>query len=145
MSVRPDRPGESAWHTVAQVDASALGNDAGWRPAAGRIVVSTPGLLPREFFAGQRVEITGALALPAGPEAEGLIDYRAYLRRKGIYYQLKAQTTNDWKRVEAGSAARPLSDRFLDWSKEALARGMPEQDEISAAANGRSRSETGAC
>ena len=129
FSARAEHPGANDWHTLAQVQVSALCKDSQWRPVAGRIVVSTPGLLPGEFFAGQHVEISGVLTPPAGPLAEGLIDYRTYLRRNGIYYQLKAQSSNDWQRVAPGATVRPLNDRFLAWSKAALACGLPEEDE----------------
>ena len=43
------------------------------------------------------MEITGVIARPPPPLAEGLFDYRDYLQTRGIYYQLKTGSTNDWQ------------------------------------------------
>ena len=85
-------------------------------------------MLPGEFFAGQAVEVTGVLAPPPVPVAEGLFDYRAYLRRQGVYYQLTASSANDWRLLDARTTP-PLGDRFLRWARATLARGLPEEDE----------------
>jgi competence protein ComEC len=98
-----------------------------WQPALGSVLVLTPGVLPGDFFAGQEVEITGVLGPPPGPEAEGLFNYAAYLRRKSIYFQLKATSTNDWVLLSP-KVPRPLSDRFLAWAQATLARGLPAED-----------------
>jgi ComEC/Rec2-related protein len=114
---------------LAQVDVTEiLRQSAHWRPAYGRVLVLTPGIPPKEWFTGQEVEITGVLALPPGPLAEGLFDYRTYLRRQFIYYQFKCESTNDW-RVLSPRRLQPLSDRFLAWGQRTLARGLPAQDE----------------
>ena len=99
-----------------------------WTPAAGRILVTTPGVLPPEFFSGNEVEIAGVLAPPPRATAEGLFDYALYLRRQGIYYQLKAEGTNDWRRV-SGDSHPPFSDCFLNWAQGTLARGLPVEDQ----------------
>lgn len=114
---------------LAQVEVvQILRQSAEWRSTYGRVLVLTPGTPPKEWFTGQEVEITGVLALPPGPLAEGLFDYRTYLSRQGIYYQLKCESTNDW-RVLSSMRERPLSDRFLAWGQRTLARGLPTQDE----------------
>jgi ComEC/Rec2-related protein len=66
---------------------------------------------------------------PKGPAAEGLFDYRAYLRWQGVYYELRAQTTNDWQLLpELGAPATPpLADRFLTWAQATLERGLPDR------------------
>ncbi len=79
--------------TIAQVRVTGLRRDDNWQPAAGEIVVTTPGMLPGNFFAGQPVEINGVIARPPPPLAEGLFDYRDYLQTRGIYYQLKTGST----------------------------------------------------
>ena len=117
------------WHTLAQVRVTGLRKGSRWQPATGQIAVSTPGVLSGEFRAGQTVEIEGVLAPPPGPAAEGLFDYRAYLRRHEIYYQLKTQSSNDWRRVASTPAALPLNDRFVNWARTALARGLPFEDQ----------------
>jgi competence protein ComEC len=129
LLTRHERASLPEGHTLAQVRVNSLRQGATWQPAAGRIMVSTAGVLGPEFHAGQAVEITGVLNLPPLPVAEGLFDYRGYLRRQGIHYHLKAQTSNDWRLFSAGANALPLKDRFLAWAKASLARGLPQQDE----------------
>ena len=100
-----------------------------WQPASGEIIVTTPGTLPANFFAGQLVEASGVIARPPLPLAEGLFDYRDYLQTRGIYYQLTTSSTNDWRLLEPALTKPPLTDRFLDWSKKTLALGLPVEDE----------------
>src|SRR5260221_8616802 len=124
---------EAVSHTVADLEVAALQLNteaAGWQPASGRITISTPGILGPMFFRGQRVEVAGELRLPREALAEGLFDYRTYLRRLGVYYQLKAASTNSWTLSETGlRATPPLGDRFVTWGKATLARGLPAEDE----------------
>ncbi len=123
------RDGRESWRTLAQVQLHALRKDTGWQPVSGRIEVSTAGVLPGAFFAGQTVEITGILAPPPGSLAPGLFDYRAWLRRQEIYCLLKAESSNDWRLVAPVAVTPPLSDRFRTWARAALARGLPGEDE----------------
>ena len=99
-----------------------------WQPASGNLLVLTPGMLPPEFFAGQEVEIYGVLSAPPGPVAEGLFDYAAYLRRQSVFFQLKTEGTGDWTLLSENRTP-PVSDRFLAWAHEALARGLPTEDQ----------------
>src|SRR5438128_6700749 len=92
-----ERGGEVSWRTTAelQVDSVRLpAGEAGWQPAFGRLTISTPGKLPPGFFGGQQIEVAGRIALPKAAIADGLFDYRDYLRRQGIYYQLQTASTN---------------------------------------------------
>jgi competence protein ComEC len=116
-------------HSLVRADVSELFRDEKWRPACGEIIVATPSALPANFFAGQRVEISGVIAKPPLPLAEGLFDYRDYLQTRGIYYELKTSSTNDWQLRDLVMAAPPLTDRFLNWSKHTLAYGLPAEDE----------------
>jgi ComEC/Rec2-related protein len=123
---------EEAWRTLAHLDVAAVRLHGGnWQPAAGRIVISTPGVVAREFFGGQRVELEGVFSAPRAAIAEGLFDYRQFLSRQGIYYQLQVASTNDWRLASDADAhaAQPLADRFADWARAALARGLPVEDE----------------
>jgi len=124
-----ERRQKESVRTIAfvSVDAVSYGNQTNV-PAAGDVAISTTGILPDSFYAGQRVEINGVIDRPVGPPAEGLFDYRKYLGRLGIYYQAQASSTNDW-RVLAPGSARPLADRFTDWAQSALALGLPNIDE----------------
>ena len=119
---------KESWRTVAQVDLRAIQlNRQPWQPAIGRVAVTTPGMLTN-FFANQRVEITGVLHLPKLAAAEGTFDYRAYLKQLGIYYQLDAASEQDWQ-IISFPAQHPLADRFRSWARQALALGLPVEDE----------------
>jgi competence protein ComEC len=98
-----------------------------WQSAHGRIVASTTGQLTN-FFAGQVVEVEGVAAPPKPATAEGLFDYRAYLARLGIYYHLNVSSEKDWRLIWSPEH-RPIADRFRDWARQALAMGLPIEDE----------------
>ncbi|HVM48899.1 MAG TPA: ComEC/Rec2 family competence protein [Candidatus Acidoferrum sp.] len=120
---------QESWRTLARVDVTALRRQRqDWQRAAGRLAVSTRGLLSTNIFAGQTVEITGVAALPKIAVAEGLFDYRAYLREQGTYYHLEAASEADWQ-VVASPRGPPVSDRFRAWARRALAIGLPAEDE----------------
>ncbi len=55
-----------------------------WQPEVGRVAVTTQGILPVSLFIGQEVEITGVAGPPRLATAEGMFDYRAYLKQQGI-------------------------------------------------------------
>ena len=124
-----ERDGQQTERSVAQVQVTALRRDANWRPAAGSIIVTTPGALAGDFFAGQPVDVTGVISQPASPLAEGLFDYRDYLQTRGIFYQLKTSSTNGWQLGAAPLIKPPLTDRFLNWSQRTLTLGLPEEDQ----------------
>ena len=124
-----ERDGEQTQHSLAQVRIDELRRGDNWQPALGEIIVTTPSALPDNFFAGQRVEISGVLARPPPPLAEGLFDDRDFLQTRGIYYQLKTESTNDWQLRTPVLPKPPLTDRFLNWSKRTLALGLPAEDE----------------
>ena len=116
-------------HSLAKVRVTEIRRGENWRPASGSIIVSTPSPLPENYFAGQTVEISGVIARPPPPLAEGLFDYRNYLETRGIYYQLKTESTNDWRLRPPILSKPPLTDRFLGWSKRTLALGLPAEDQ----------------
>ncbi len=78
------RDGDETAHSVAQVRVSEIQSDENWQPAAGEIVVSTPGLPAANLFAGQSVEISGVIGRPPPPAAGGVFDERVYLQTRGI-------------------------------------------------------------
>jgi competence protein ComEC len=120
---------QESWRTLARVDVTALRiNRKSWQPAFGRIAVTTRGLLSTNIFAGQTVEVTGVAALPRIAAAEGTFDYRAYLREQGVYYSLQAASESDWQ-IVGSPRAPPLPDRFRTWARQALALGLPVEDE----------------
>lgn len=120
---------ETTWRTLAQVRVEALktGN-SDWEPAFGVVAASTRLVLPGLWQAGQRVEIHGVLTEPPVPIAEGLFDYRTYLQRQGIHYQLRASSSNDWVMLPPVPGPS-LTTTFTAWAKKNLARGIPVQDE----------------
>jgi competence protein ComEC len=126
ITVRDD---QQTGHMLAQVQVTALYHNGSWQPAIGKIITTTPGTLASNFFAGQPVEISGVIARPPPPLANGLFDYRYYLETRGIFYELKTDSTNDWKLLEPHFSKPPLTDRFLNWSKRTLAFGLPVEDE----------------
>jgi len=124
-----ERDEQESWRTLARIEVTALrANGKPWQPATGRIAVTTRGALSTNFFVGQAVEITGVAGLPKIAFAEGTFDYRAYLREQGIYYQLQAASESDWQ-ILSSPRTPPLADRFRAWAREALARGLPAEDE----------------
>ncbi len=123
-----ERDGKEFARTLVPLDVTALATNDNWQPALGRVMISTKGALPAEFYAGRAVEISGVLAPPPGPIANGLFDYRTHLARQGIYYQLKSEFPRDWRTVDSRTNA-PFADRFLGWAQHTLARGLPAQDE----------------
>lgn len=123
-----ERDGEEIWRSVVRVRVTEMSRNKNFLPALGEVVVTTPGVLGSNFFTGQSVEISGVLAEPPAPLAEGLFDFKNYLAARGIFYQLKTDSTNDWKISEPILASPPLTDRFLNWSQHTLARGLPNED-----------------
>lgn len=123
-----ERQGREFARTLVPLQVTALATNNQWQPAAGLVMVSTKGQLPPDYFTGREIEINGVIAPPPTPIAPGLFDYRTYLARQGIYYQLKVDTTNDWHAIDANTNT-PFADRFLSWAQRTLARGLPEQDE----------------
>ena len=124
-----ERNGEKVWHSLVTIHVREIRRAENFLPAAGDLLVTTPGILESNFFCGQPVEISGILARPARPVAEGLFDYPAYLATHGIFYHLATSSTADWQIIGNPAARLPVSDRFLAWSQTTLARGLPAQDE----------------
>ncbi len=123
---------EEVWRSIARLDVDAIRPPNGpWRPVTGRITISTPGLVPTNFFGGRRVEIEGVLRPPRSAVAEGVFDYAAFLARQGIHYQLLVDAIGDWKlaATDDASAQPPVADRFGNWAKSALALGLPVEDQ----------------
>lgn len=102
-----------------------------WRPAVGEVIVSTPGILGGEYFAGRTVEVTGIMSTPRGSVAEGLFDYSTFLRHAGVHYQLGVLSLRDWEIISPrkGNISPPVADRFFAWAKNILGLGLPVEDE----------------
>ena len=123
------RDDQEKWRSVARVHVSELRRGDAFEPATGEVLITTPDVLDPEFFRGQPVEVAGVVAPPPAPLAEGLFDYREYLAARGMYFQVRTESTNDWKLLEPHGVTPPLTDRFLNWSRATLALGLPAEDE----------------
>ena len=116
--------------STAVLETTGLRDPSGeWRPATGLLLASVRGGVDERFFQGERVELTGVLGLPDGPETPGAFDYQGYLCRCGIHRRLQSGGTSDWA-LEPGQprGQPPVSDRFLSWGRHTLARGFSERD-----------------
>lgn len=120
-----------ATNSHAVLDAHEVEHPDGRRIAvAGAVLVSTPGQPDVAFFAGRRIAVSGILRRPSTPLAPGLFNYRAYLADRGIHRELRAPASSDWRLLEPEDGARPpWADRFQDWARATLARGLPEEDD----------------
>jgi ComEC/Rec2-related protein len=122
------RDDEESYRTLAMVSVEALATGGRWQPAHGQVLVLTPGGLSPDFFSGQRVEIAGIVSPPRTAVAPGLFDYQAHLRRQGVYFQLRAAASYAWAVVPPGLLTPPLADRFTQWAKGVLKRGLPDDE-----------------
>ncbi len=124
-----ERKGQLVGRTMVRLGVSALRRDHGeWQPATGDLVVSASGVLRPEYFRTQRVEVTGVLQVPPGPAAEGLFDYRTFLRRQGVWFTLRSEGEADWHLAADAVGVAPTSERFLPWAQAMLARGLPDDE-----------------
>ncbi len=114
--------------TLVPVEVHACQRSNTWLPSIGTLMVTTPGVLPRSFFRGQRVHITGVLNRPPGPDADGLFDYRAYLLHQGIWFTLRTESPDDWRLALVHRDRPPLSERFLPWAQSLLTQGLPDDE-----------------
>lgn len=117
--------GDESYRTVAFVDVVAVRLWGEWQPATGRVLALTPGQLAQGFHRGQGVEVQGVLGFPSEAAAPGLLDYRAYLARRGVYYRLMVTSASDW-RFWGQRVSRPWTDRFVAWATRQLQRGQSE-------------------
>lgn len=130
---RHERWGRLTTNTWAVVECRALKEQGGdWESVTGRLMVSTGAPVDAGFRGGSDVRISGILRRPSGPAAPGLFDYGGHLRWRGIHFELRAPAVEDWERIESGAGVdRPgWSDRFQEWARRALGRGLPEEDEV---------------
>jgi len=112
--------------TLAEIHVSQIRKNGEWRIADGTLLATVSGVLPEVHSAGQVVEVSGTIAFPAQPVVWGLFDYRSYLQRQGIHFQLITKVS-DWVMVSV-PARLSISQRFVTWSQQALSRGLPRID-----------------
>ena len=97
-----------------------------WESVSGQMMVSSQGVPDRRFFREQSVEISGLVSAPPGPAAPGLFNYATFLRRQGMGLQLRCDAPGDWGLGPGATDVVPWSERFLEWARRRLARGLPE-------------------
>lgn len=122
-----EHDGKELVRTLVTLRVSALRTNDEWKPAFGQVLVTTQGELTQPLFGGEEVEIYGVLGPPPSAMADGLFNYRTYLARQNIYYQLKT-TAADWHGLNP-NVTPPFADRFIAWAKNQLAYGLPAPDE----------------
>jgi ComEC/Rec2-related protein len=123
-----ERDGREIWHNTTVVESRQITIDGVPRAAVGKVVVATPGILPANFFVGQKVEVSGVIEPPHEAQAQGLFSPHLFYQRQEIYFALRAGSTNDWHAFsEAG--VQNLTGKFTAWAKQTLALGLPVEDE----------------
>lgn len=122
------REGDYSTNTLAVLEVRELADAAGARPARGRAMASVRGRLPEAFRAGAEVAVEGVLRPPPGPRAPGLFDYAAWLRVRGIHFELRTQGAQDWRLAGAADARPDWRGRFQAWARARLAAGLGEPD-----------------
>lgn len=125
-----ERQGKEFWHSSVVIDTTAIQLANGWHPARGKIIAYASGILGSNFFNGQEVQVSGVLGPLSGPLAEGLFDARSYYEHEGIYFELRTESVKAWNVVPASPRQMPLSDRFSRWARQALSRGLPEDEAL---------------
>lgn len=126
---------EKVFRTTARINVTAFRNtialesDTNWQSAFGQVAIISSGELTNDFYAGQQIEVSGILSPPRLPVADGLFDFRNYLRRQEIYFQLKTDSESGWEHLDTHTNSQPLRDRFTAWAEDALAQGIPEKNE----------------
>jgi predicted membrane metal-binding protein len=126
-----DRDGKTRYRTTTRVRVEEVEWRGREEKARGDVAVSTTGFLAEEFVTGATVEIFGVLERPQGPLAPGLFDFERYLKWQRVWFVLRAESTNDWKLLEArqGWGEARFYRGFNEWARKTLQRGLPD-DEI---------------
>ncbi len=129
-----ERNQDIEWRSLAVLEVHSWKKQGSWEPAAGSVALSSAGKIDDTIAAGAPLEVQGVLRPPAGAAAEGLFDYRSYLKWQGIHHELKVQGPEDWRlldpRAQENRVQVPVSDRFCRWARDILGRGLPEEDEV---------------
>ena len=105
-------------------------DEGAWQAAQGEIVVAARGVLGKDFRGGRRVAIDGLIHTPPDAAVPGGFDYRAYLNRNNVFFQLHSEAPRDWHlREPSPLSALSMTDRFQDWGRRTLMIGLTEEDE----------------
>ena len=123
--------GEEYWRSMVELSVSEIETDTGRLSASGTVHVSAPFRLPKRYYAGRQVSVSGVIKRPPVAAADGMFSYRDYLARHGIHFQLRTKTPRDWRLLdEAKPPAPPLSVRFQRWARDTLAKPLGGEDDV---------------
>ena len=108
-----ERDDREKWRSVARVRVTKSGGTDDFSPLPAKFSSARRTCSARIFSPGSRWRFPASSRRPPPPLAEGLFDFQNYLATRGIYYQLKTESTNDWKILAAAfvraAAHRPVS------------------------------------
>jgi ComEC/Rec2-related protein len=125
-----ERQGRELWHSSVEIDLQEIRWQDEWKPADGKIIAFAPFDLSSNYFSGQMVEADGVLAALPGPRAPGLFDAQSYYRYHGIDFELRTESSRDWRHTPGEKeASSSIGDRVLAWGKRTLARGLDPEDQ----------------
>ncbi len=115
----------------ARLEVSWISHQSQRHPVHGVVLLRTRGAVPRSFYKGLKIEVTGVLNTPSGSLATGLFSYRDYLQHQGIYRVLTAESPESWALDHKISQQpdRPWTDTFQAWAMHTMTRGLPEVDD----------------
>lgn len=100
------------------------------RRASGKVLAMTDGIVSQDFYIGREVRVTGVIMKPPVAAAEGLFDYRRFLRLKAMDYQLVSAGEAEWELASTSTGQPPLGERFHRWARKALVHGLDADDSI---------------
>ncbi|MGV3754974.1 MAG: ComEC/Rec2 family competence protein [Verrucomicrobiota bacterium] len=115
-------------HFSSLLEVQRLQRAGTWEEAEGRVFIRTPAPPPENLQRNQVVQVTGGIAPPNHAMIPGGFDFREYLAREGIHYQLHTQGLKDWQ-IPTTNAPAPVTARFHGWAMDQLQGGLPPADE----------------
>ncbi len=112
-----------------QLESVALGGAP--QPASARVLVRWSGAPPAY---GDRVALTGTAATLAPPRNPGEFDGAEYLRRKGVYCEVRARFSEDCRVLahRCGNQVQAFAFRARKWLQERLARDLDDAPQIAS-------------
>jgi competence protein ComEC len=93
------REGESTFAGITYILATQRIGEAELQPASGQVLLRDLRPAGETYFYGDLIRVRGKLVKPQGAANFGQFDYRAYLERRGIKYQLAVTSPEDIRRL----------------------------------------------
>lgn len=97
-----------------------------WQPGYGRMLATAGIDASKLLHTGQEVMIFGVCQSPPKAFAPGMFDYRKYLARRGIYFEIEFEGPADVDVVT--DVSLPMAHRFRNWAAGVIQRGLPKDD-----------------